>query len=119
MSEKKLDIIKELCEVRSESEEMILDVMSHFDVLLDKVDLLSDSKDLNKDINNIKNHIFITMESMQVQDFIKQRIERVINEIEPNNDKHFSKSAKHIAGDTNSDIVSDDELENLILNMNK
>jgi hypothetical protein len=50
--------------------------------------------------------------SMQSQDFHIQKIQRVANLINPDNDK-FAR-AKHIVGDKHNNLVSDDELEALI-----
>jgi len=114
MSNKELDIIDQLCEVIEESEKMSIEVMDHLDVVLEKLNSLLDSKDLSNDIDGIKNNIFMTLESMQAQDAHRQKIERVVNNLDPENGK-FADSAKHISGDKNdSDLVDDDELAALI-----
>lgn len=113
MQNKELDIIEQLCEVIQESEEMSLQVMDHLDVVLEKLDSLKDSKELQNDIDGIKNNIFMTQESMQAQDLHRQKIERVVNNLDPENTK-FASSAKHLSGDDNSDLVDDDELAALI-----
>lgn len=107
------NIITQLCEVIEESESMTNDVMDHLDVMLEKLNQLEDSKDLTKDIDSIKNNVLMTLESMQAQDAHRQKIERVINIIDPNNGK-FAKSAKHITGDKDDDLVDEDELAALI-----
>ena len=114
MPNKELDIIEQLCEVIEESEKMSIEVMDHLDVVLEKLNNLEDSKDLSNDIDGIKNNIFMTLESMQAQDAHRQKIERVVNNLDPENGK-YADSAKHISGDKNdSDLVDDDELAALI-----
>ena len=113
MSNKELDIIEQLCEVIEESEKMSIEVMDHLDVVLEKLNTLLDSKDLSNDIDGIKNNIFMTLESMQAQDAHRQKIERVVNNLDPENGK-FASSAKHISGDDDSELVDDDELAALI-----
>ncbi len=114
MKEKNRDIISQLCEVIEESDRMTNDVMDHLEIVLEKLNTLEESKTLAADIDSIKNNIFITLESMQAQDANRQKIERVVNIIDPNNGK-FAKSAKHITGDTNDcDLVDEDELAALI-----
>jgi len=108
-----LDIVEQLCEVIEESEEMTNEIMNHLDIILGKLDNLQDTKDFKNDIDGIKNNIFITMESMQAQDASRQKIERVVNNIHPENSK-FASSAKHLNGDDNTDVVNDDELAALI-----
>jgi len=110
---KKEDVIIQLCEVIEESEKMSIEVMDHLDIILTKLNSLVDSQDLENDIDGIKNNIFMTLESMQAQDANTQKIERIVNNIDPNNGK-FASSAKHLAGDDPSDLVDDDELAALI-----
>ncbi len=107
------NVITQLCEVIEESESMTNDVMDHLDVMLEKLNQLEDSKDLKKDIDSIKNNVLMTLESMQAQDAHRQKIERVVNIIDPDNGK-FASSAKHITGDKDDDLVDDDELAALI-----
>ncbi len=108
------DVVSQLCEVIEESEQMANEVMDHLDVVLEKLNILENSKELKKDIDSIRNNIFITLESMQAQDAHRQKIERVVNNIDPNNGK-FAQSAKHITGDKNdSELVDEDELAALI-----
>lgn len=110
------DVVSQLCEVIEESEKMTLEVMNHLDVVLEKLDQIEDSKNLKNDIDGIKNNILITMESMQAQDASRQKIERVINNLDPDNGK-FASSAKHLDGDDTSDLVDEDELQALIASM--
>jgi hypothetical protein len=111
-----LDIVTQLCEVIDASEKMSVEVMEHLDVVLDKLDELEHTKDPKSIIDGIKNNILITIESMQSQDLNRQKIERVVNTLDPNNGK-FASSAKHIAGDQDNDVVDDDELAALIASM--
>ncbi|RLA84048.1 MAG: hypothetical protein DRG78_02500 [Epsilonproteobacteria bacterium] len=107
------NIITQLCEVIDESENMTNEVMDHLDVMHEKLNQLEHSKNLKKDIDSIKNNVQMTLESMQAQDAHRQKIERVVNIIDPNNGK-FASSAKHISGDKNDDLVDEDELAALI-----
>lgn len=111
-----LDIVTQLCEVIDASEKMSIEVMEHLDVVLDKLDELENAKDAQSIIDGIKNNILITIESMQSQDLNRQKIERVVNFLDPENGK-FASSAKHIAGDKDDDLVDDDELAALIASM--
>jgi len=113
MPNKELDIIEQLCEVVEESEKMSIEVMDHLDIVLEKLNTLGESKDLLNDIDGIKNNIFMTLESMQAQDAHRQKIERVVNNLDPENGK-FASSAKHISGDDDAELVDDDELAALI-----
>ncbi len=110
------EIIEQLNMVINDSEKMAQEVLEHLDIVLDKLEFLSESKELNKDIEAIKNNIFNTMSSMQSQDFHVQRIQRVICELNPNNTN--TSTAKHIAGDNDTDdLVDDDEIAKLIAQM--
>lgn len=106
-------ITEQLCEIIVDSENMTNEVMDHLDVVLEKLNNLEDSKDLKKDIDSIKNNVLMTLESMQAQDAHRQKIERVVNTLDPDNTK-FASSAKHITGDKDDDLVDDDELAALI-----
>ena len=116
MSTIELNVVSQLCEVIEESEKMTNEVMDHLDIVLEKLNDLEFSKDIKSDIDGIKNNIFITLESMQSQDASRQKIERVVNSLDPNNGK-FASSAKHLDGDDNADVVDADELEALIAAM--
>jgi site-specific recombinase XerD len=109
----KQEIISQLCDIIDESEKMTNDVMDHLDIVLEKLNEISESKNIQNDIDSIKNNIFITLESMQSQDAHRQKIERIVNTLDPNNHK-FASSAKHISGDQSDDLVSPEELEALI-----
>ncbi len=110
----KQEIIGQLCEIIEESEKMTNEVMDHLDIVLEKLGELTESKNLQSDIDSIKNNIFVTLESMQAQDAHRQKMERIVNTLDPENGK-FASSAKHITGDKDDgDLVSADELEALI-----
>lgn len=113
MEIKNRDIVTQLCEVIEDSEQMTNDVMNHLDIVLEKLSTLENSKNISNDVNSIKNNIFLILESMQAQDAYRQRIERVVNILDPNNGK-FAASAKHITGDKDDDLVDEDELAALI-----
>lgn len=108
-------VIEQLNMVIEDSEKMSKEVMGHLEVILDKLDELEHSKNLQSDIDGIKNNIFNTMSSMQAQDFHVQRIQRVVNNIDPS---ICSKtSAKYIAGDEGDDILNEEDIEALIAQM--
>jgi hypothetical protein len=111
-----LDVITQLCEVVEETERMTNEVMDHLDIILGKLNDLEFSKDIKNDIDGIKNNVYITLESMQAQDASRQKIERVVNTLNPENGK-FASSAKHLSGDDNTDVVDEDELAALIASM--
>ena len=93
-----LNVVEQLCEVIEESEKMTIEVMNHLDVVLEKLDLLAESKDLQSDIDGIKNNIFITLESMQAQDASRQKIERVVNNLDPEKTLFIDDSPQHLDG---------------------
>ena len=110
------NLVEQLSQAIDESETLTNDVMNHLDVVLEKLEALKDTKDTDTIIEGIKNNIFITLESMQSQDATRQRIERVINILDPENTKYAS-SAKHLDGDKDADVVDDAELAALIASM--
>lgn len=109
-------LITELCEVIKESEVNTVEISNILENLLENM------KDWSLDTSveeKISNHISDVFGLMQYQDMHRQRIERVINYVCENNNidpaqYNIAPSAKYIQGDTNSDIVSDDELAALI-----
>lgn len=116
MNQTDFNIVEQLCEVIEESEKMTNEVMDHLDVVLEKLNDLTHTKDLQGSVDGIKNNIYITLEAMQAQDASRQKIERVVNNIDPENGK-FASSAHHLSGDKNDDVVDDDELAALIASM--
>ncbi len=86
--------------------------------------------DISKKINEGNNEIFSAMELMQFHDIHRQKIERVMSVIkklssylnnifEDDNPEKELVVAKHIAGDTNNDLVNEDDLDSLISEFNK
>lgn len=86
--------------------------------------------DANEKINDGSTEIFQAMELMQYHDINRQKIERVMSVIrklstylnnlfEDENNRTEVAVAKHIHGDTNDDLVGDDDLEALIAEFNK
>ncbi len=112
MNARKEEIFSQLCEIVKESEQCAIDVMNHLDLVMNSVTNLEDSKNIKGDIDGIINAIMTTMSSMQMQDAHRQKIERVANLVDPDNNK-FAR-AKHITGDASDDQVDDDELAALI-----
>jgi len=110
------EIIEQLNMVIKDSEKMAQEVFEHLEIILEKLESIDESKDISKDIEAIKNNIFNTMSSMQSQDFHVQRIQRVIGELDPSDQNRST--AKHIAGDCDTDdLVDDDEIAQLIAQM--
>ena len=117
MTQENKELVEQLTQAIEESEKLTNDVMDHLDIVLEKLTIIKESKDVDTLIDGIRNNIFITLESMQSQDATRQRIERVINILDPENTK-FASSAKHLSGDKDSsDQVDDDELAALIASM--
>lgn len=123
------ELVSQLGEVTAESEQKGLEVFDNLDKVLAKLDTLEgDKENADEHINAIRDIVFETMSVMQYQDIHRQKIERVINTMRTisrvmNNtldsvDNTFAPSAKHIAGDSDTtDLVDDDELEKLIAQM--
>lgn len=111
----KTGLVEQLCEVIDESNNMATEVMDHLDIVLNKLDELRDSKEIDNDIDGIKNNVITIISSLQAQDAHRQKIERVVNTIDPENSK-FAK-AKHITGDKSEDLVDDDEIAALVAQM--
>ncbi len=114
----KSQLVDQLCEVIDESNHMAEEVMNHLDVVLNKLDELTDSKDINSAVDGIKNNVMNIISSLQAQDAHRQKIERVVNVMDPNNGK-YAASAKHITGDESADLVSDDDIAALVEQMAK
>lgn len=112
----KSQLVEQLCEVIEESNDMANEVMNHLDVVLNKVEELRESKKLDNDIDGIKNNLFTIISYLQAQDAHRQKIERVVNVMDPDNGK-FANSAKHITGDKADDLVDDDEIAALVAQM--
>ena len=98
-----------------------------FEEELNKIDEISQiANKILEDNQNAGDEIFTVMDIMQYQDIHRQKIERVINimralikymnvlfegKIE---DEKRVKSAKHIEGDENEDIMSNDDIEKIL-----
>ena len=86
--------------------------------------------DISKKINEGNNEIFSAMEIMQFHDIHRQKIERVMSVIrklssylnnifEDDNPEKELVVAKHIAGDSNNDLVDEADLDSLISEFSK
>lgn len=112
-------LIQELCDVIKESEHHSISIYEN----LENIDNIIDS--LNLPIHQerkIQELISDSFGFLQHQDLHRQRIERVVNHVCERNDidssnYNIAASAKNISGNENNDIVSDDELEELIKSM--
>ncbi len=112
-------LIKELCDVIKESEINSISIyenLENIDSQLDKFDIPThELKKLHELISN-------SFGLLQHQDLHRQKIERVVNYVCETNNIDSSKfniasSAKFIAGDNNCEVISDEELEELIKSM--
>ncbi len=113
------ELIKELCDVIKESElnsVAIYENLEKIELRLGDYDLpLNERKKLEELISN-------SYGLLQHQDLHRQKIERVVNYVcETNNidtkDLNIANSAKYISGDDSSEVVSNEELEDLIKSM--
>jgi len=98
-----------------------------FEEELNKIDEISEiANKMLEDNQNAGDEIFTVMDIMQYQDIHRQKIERVINimralikymnvlfegKIE---DEKRVKSARHIEGDENEDVMSNDDIEKIL-----
>lgn len=112
------ELIKELCDVIKESEMNAISIYEN----LEKIDSEIDNYEIpTHNLNKLHELISNSFGLLQHQDFHRQKIERVVNYVCEKNDIdssdfNIASSAKHIAGDS-SNVVSDDELEELIKSM--
>lgn len=111
------ELIVQLCEVIKESENNALAIYNNLEVINDRVNSLSI---LEHEKEKINSKVSESLGLLQHQDLYRQKIERVVNFVcEYNNiDKTqygFAPSAKNI--DASDDVMSDDELEALIKQM--
>lgn len=122
------DMAEQLGSVTKESEVKATEIFDKLESILDITgNLKNSSENLNNDISAIETIIMDIMSTMQYQDIHRQKIERVINNMRSISklmnqtlhivDEDIAPSAKHIAGDANADLMSDDELEALIASM--
>ena len=111
------DLLSQLCEVIKESEinaQLIYDNAESIEEIINNLELPLHKKD--KVINKISNIFGL----LQHQDLHRQKIERVVNFVCEKNDidksqYNLAPSAKNI--DSDEEILSDDELEALIKQM--
>jgi len=111
------ELIAQLCDVIKESENNALAIYNNLEAINDKVNSLSI---LEHEKEKINSKVSESLGLLQHQDLYRQKIERVVNFVcEYNNiDKTqygFAASAKNI--DASDDILSEDELEALIKQM--
>lgn len=123
------ELVSQLGEVTSESEEKGIEVFNKLDEVLEKLDLAEkEGENTAEHINDIRNTVFEIMSIMQYQDIHRQKIERVINTMRSISQimsssldsvsGTFAPSAKHIPGDKDTeDLVDDDELARLVAEM--
>ncbi|MCJ8327484.1 MAG: hypothetical protein MJK08_10335 [Campylobacterales bacterium] len=113
------NLITQLCEVIKESEKNAVEIYDNLEsisTILENLNLpLHESKKIESLLSDSYGLI-------QHQDLHRQKIERVVNAVCEHNNIDASKyniapSAKHIDGDANDDLVSEDELEALIKEM--
>lgn len=124
------DMAEQLGSVTKESEVKATEIFDKLESILTITESLKESKeDAEQKVQNIENIVMDIMASMQYQDIHRQKIERVINNMRSISklmnqtlhivdDEDIAPSAKHIAGDESTDLVSDEELEALIASMN-
>lgn len=113
------ELIAQLCEVIKESEnnaKLIYDNTEMIDTIISNLDIPLHKKDK---IGNVVSDIFGLL---QHQDLHRQKIERVVNFVCDKNgiDKsqyHLASSAKNIDSKDSEDVLSADELELLIKQM--
>ncbi len=113
------ELITELCDVIKESEVNAALIYENLESIQSTID---DTKLAQKTKRSIEKKVSESLGLLQHQDLHRQKIERVVNYVcEHNNiDKsqyNLADSAKYLAGDSSSDVVSEDELEELIRQM--
>jgi prophage DNA circulation protein len=123
------DMAEQLGSVTKESEVKATEIFDKLESILELTNSLkTPSQNLEEGLVNIENIVMDIMSTMQYQDIHRQKIERVINNMRSISklmnqtlhivdDEEIAPSAKHIAGDDTSDLVSDEELEALIASM--
>ncbi len=122
------DMAEQLGSVTKESEVKATEIFDKLESILEITsNIKGGSEDQEGQIVAIENIVMDIMSTMQYQDIHRQKIERVINNMRSISklmnqtlnivDEDIAPSAKHIAGDNTSDLVSDEELEALIASM--
>lgn len=124
------DMAEQLGSVTKESEIKATEIFDKLESILRVTETLKTSQDdLDAHLEKIDVIVMDIMSTMQYQDIHRQKIERVINNMRSISklmnqtlhivdDEEIAPSAKHIAGDDTSDLVTDEELEALIASMN-
>lgn len=113
------ELIKELCEVIKESEVNSISIYEN----LECIDSQLDNYDIpSHELKKFHDLISKSFGLLQHQDLHRQKIERVVNYVcQTNNidasEYNIADSAKYISGDSSAEVVSDDELEELIKSM--
>lgn len=114
------ELISQLCDVIKESELNAVEIYDKLENIISITDALNLPM---HEGSKIKNLISDSMGLIQHQDLHRQKIERVVNAVCETNNIDSSKynlasSAKHLAGDNTSDVLSPEELEALISEYN-
>lgn len=113
------ELIKELCDVIKESELNASKIYENIDFIRETIS----ESDLSLHVKEkIDARVSDSFGMLQHQDLHRQKIERVVNTVCDYNNIDKSKyniadSAKHLAGDENDDLVSEDDIEELIKKM--
>ncbi len=115
------NLITQLCEVIKESEVNAVEIYEKLEGISA---LLEECKIPMHTQEKFTNLISDSMGLIQHQDLHRQKIERVVNTVCELNDidsssYNLASSAKHLAGDDSADLVSDDDIEELIKQMAK
>lgn len=132
-SELSLKKIKQNLEKNIEIFSILSNKFPHVQTFKDALESNTTSNVISADVSNAlqqgQDEIFIAMDTMQYQDIHRQKIERAINvmralnrymsslfESKISDDKRVS-SAVHIPGDSNADLVNEDDIEDLIASL--
>lgn len=132
-SELSLKKIKQNLEKNIEIFSILSNKFPHVQTFKDALESNTTSNVISADVSNAlqqgQDEIFIAMDTMQYQDIHRQKIERAINvmralnrymsslfESKISDDKRVS-SAVHIPGDSNTDLVNEDDIEDLIASL--
>ena len=132
-SELSLKKVKQNLEKNIEIFSILSNKFPHVQTFKDALESNTTSNVISADVSNAlqqgQDEIFIAMDTMQYQDIHRQKIERAINvmralnrymsslfESKISDDKRVS-SAVHIPGDSNTDLVNEDDIEDLIASL--
>ncbi len=98
-------------------------MLFQFNDNLEKIDTTLESLDIpSHKLTKVQEFISASFGLLQHQDIHRQKIERVVNFVCENkhidsSEYNLASSAKHIAGDSGEEVLSNDELEALIQSM--